>query len=236
MSAHDETSDERRPEALPSPLGTTATETLTGTLELPDTPAVLGSLRGSDSPPPLSGDELLSRLDHPLTETRPSRAAPGPNGSNTTGKTVVIDAMREEALSQIRREGSWAVIVRGLVVLVGLVLAVRLAFDTALPRLLLGLMAGGVVVAVATLFVQNQNEHRRQENLLRALTQLVELARQRPEALHEVRGEIVSLLASLRSNNGVWPGGGRRDELIRVLERAAGTIPATEGTDRLRSR
>lgn len=234
MSAPDETSPgERRPEVPPP--ASAATSTLNGTLELPDT---MGALRGRDPrpdepPPSLSGDDMLSALDAPLTDARPSRLPPAPG---TPGRTVVIDAMREEALSQIRREGSWAVVLRVLAVLVGLVLAVRLAFDTALPRLLLGLMGAGVVLAVVTLFVQNQNEQRRQENLLRALAQLVDLSRARPEALAEVRDEMVSILGALRSNNGVWPGGGRRDELIRVLERAAGTLPAGEGTDRARPR
>ncbi len=233
MSAPDETSPaERRPEAPPPT--SAATSTLNGTLELPDT---MGALRGRDAsaeaPASLSGDDLLSALDRPLTEPRPSRL---PSGSGTTGRAVVIDAMRDEALSQIRREGSWAVVLRVLAVLVGLVLAVRLAFDTALPRLLLGLMGAGVALAVVTLFVQNQNEQRRQENLLRALAQLVDLSRARPEALAEVRDEMVQILGALRHNNGVWPGGGRRDELIRVLERAAGTLPPAEGTDRARPR
>lgn len=135
-----------------------------------------------------------------------------------------VDALRAEALKHLQREGSWRALLRALGVLLAVLLTFRLAFDAVLPRLLLAMIVGGAVVAVAVLALHHLNETRRQRNLLAAFGQLAALVREHPGTLPELAPQIDALLGALRANAAVWPSRAP-DALTRALARAVATTP-----------
>lgn len=186
-----------------------ATATYDGLPVLPDTPRTL--LRTRDPESVLASDDGAI-----VPEERPSRPA-----------GTVLDTLGQEAVAQLRREGSWQVGFRLIVALVAIVLTFRLASDDALPRLLILLGGGlGVVVVVAVL-AQSAAESRRQKAILVALQHVVTIARDRPDALVRMTPQIESLLAALRAPSSVWPWHSDRDLLHGVLERTLPTPVAT---------
>jgi hypothetical protein len=196
------------PEPAPEP-APAATVTVAPTeviLELPATPNELRPSLVGRAPAIVPGVEPdgLDGLDGPLV----ARA------------TATADSLRAEALRHLRQEGSWRLALRALGVLLGVLLAFRLAFDDALPRLLLAVGAGALGFALAVLLLHHLNETRRQENLLAALAQLTQVAREHPVQLAFLAPHLDAVLAALRANEPVWPSSRPPDALARVLSRA----------------
>lgn len=192
------------PDAPPPATVTVApTEVL---LELPATP---GELRPS----------LLDRAPEPVPGVEPDglRDLDAPLLSSAAGS---LETLRAEALRHLRQEGSWRLALRALGVLLGVLLAFRLAFDDALPRLLMAAVGGALALALVVLLLHHLNETRRQENLLAALTQLSFIAREHPSQLPSLAPHLEALLSSLRANAPVWPSSGPPDALSRALSRA----------------
>lgn len=206
------------PEVSPSVTSeASATATVAPTEVILELPATPGELRPSliDRPvEPVPGVEPdgLDALDAPLV-------APAPSS---------LDTLREEALRHLRQEGSWRLALRALGVVLGVLLALRLAFDDALPRLLMVAAGGALGLALVVLLLHHLNETRRQENLLAALTQLTNVAREQPSQVPFLAPHLEALLASLRANAPVWPTGRPPDALDRVLSRALETAPPPE--------
>jgi hypothetical protein len=175
-------------------------------LELPATPSELRPSLVGRAPAVVPGPEPdgLDALDAPLVARAPATA----------------DSLRAEALRHLRQEGSWRLALRALGILLGVLLAFRLAFDDALPRLLLAVGAGAVGFALAVLLLHHLNETRRQENLLAALAQLTQVAREHPAQLASLSPQLDAVLAALRANEPVWPSSRPPDALARVLSRA----------------
>lgn len=178
--------------------------------------------------------EVLLELPAAPSELRPSLVArapavapgPEPDGLDALDAPLVArasataDSLRAEALRHLRQEGSWRLALRALGILLGVLLAFRLAFDDALPRLLLAVGAGAVGFALAVLLLHHLNETRRQENLLAALAQLTQVAREHPAQLASLTPQLDAVLAALRANEPVWPSSRPPDALARVLSRA----------------
>ncbi len=191
------------PAVAPAPLEP-ATVTLDGLPVLPDTPRTL--LHTHSSEVVLDDDGAI------VPEQRPERPA-----------GTVLDTLGQEAVAQLRREGSWQVGFRLIVALVAIVLTFRLASDDALPRLLVFLGSALAVVVIIAVIAQSVAESRRQRAILVALEHVVTVARDRPDALIRMTPQIESLLASLRAPASVWPWHNDRDLLHGVLER---TLPS----------
>lgn len=183
--------------------------------------------------------EVLMELPAPPSELRPSLVArpaavapgPEPDGLDAldapvlASATASLDSLRAEALRHLRQEGSWRLVLRGLMVLLGVLLAFRLAFDDALPRLLLVLVGGALGLAVLVLLLHHLNEARRQENLLAALSQLTAVAREHPDQMAQLTPHVEALLASLRANERVLPSVRPDDPVARALSRALDDRP-----------
>jgi hypothetical protein len=212
--------DPSPPDAPPDapPPAASATVTVAPTEVLLELPATPGELRPSllERPPtivPGVEPDGLHALDAPLL-------------SPSTGS---LETLRAEALRHLRQEGSWRLALRALGVLLGVLLAFRLAFDDALPRLLMAAVGGALALALMVLLLHHLNETRRQENLLAALTQLTNIAREHPSQAPFLAPHLEALLASLRANAPVWPSSGQPDALSRVLTRAfEETAPPTD--------
>lgn len=188
--------------------------------------------------PPASPREALILPDTPralraereVVETSPtiSPDAPLVHGVGATVTTnPILDSLRDEAVAQVRREGSWAVGRRALVVVVGLLLTVRLIFDPMLPALLFA--AGGVslVVVTAALLAKHRAERARREVVLAALSQVVQLAREQPALLPSLSPRIEAAMAALCEPASLWPSSRAEsswDQLARTLaQHASGT-------------
>jgi hypothetical protein len=78
----------------------------------------------------------------------------------------------------------------------GVLLALRLAFDDALPRLLMVAVGGALGLALLVLLLHHLNETRRQENLLAALTQLTNVASEQPSQLPFLAPHLEALLSA----------------------------------------
>lgn len=203
--------DPSPPDAPPeAPLpAASATVTVAPTEVLLELPAPPGELRPS----------LLHRSPEVVPGVEPDglHALDAPLASTSTGS---LETLRAEALRHLRQEGSWRLALRALGVLLGVLLAFRLAFDDALPRLLMAAVGAALALALMVLLLHHLNETRRQENLLAALTQLTNIAREHPSQAPFLAPHLESLLASLRANAPVWPSSAQPDALSRVLTRA----------------
>lgn len=189
-----------------------ATATVTPTellLELPATPSELRPSLLSPPPAPAPTVDGLHALDEPLT--------PSVEGS--------LETLRAEALRHLRQEGSWRLALRGLGFLLAVLLAFRLAFDDALPRLLLAIVGGAAGVVCVVLLLHHLNEGRRQRNLLAALTQLTNVAREHPSQLPLLAPQLDAVLTSLRGNAPVWPSTRSTDALAGAITRALAEAP-----------
>lgn len=196
-----------------------------------DAPAVTGAVTATATVAP---SEVLMELPAPPGDLRPSLLAkpaavvPGPEPDGLAAldapllasATSTLDSLRAEALRHLRQEGSWRLVLRGLMVLLGVLLAFRLAFDEALPRLLLVLVGGALGLALLVLLLHHVNETRRQENLLAALAQLTAVAREHPDQMPQLAPHVEALLASLRANERVLPTLRPDDPVARALSRA----------------
>jgi len=191
-----------------------ATVTLDGLPVLPDTPRSLLHAHN-----PRNTEVVLDDDGAIVPEERPLRPA-----------GTVLDTLGQEAVAQLRREGSWQVGFRLIVALVAIVLTFRLASDDALPRLLVFLSSALAVVVVIAVIAQSVSESRRQRAILLALEQIVTVARDRPDALVRMTPQIESLLAALRAPASVWPWHNDRDLLHGVLERTLPT-PGPRGRE-----
>lgn len=215
--------DDVRPEAPvadAAPAVSSATVTVAPTevlLELPATPSELRPSLMARDPEAVPGVEPdgLDALDAPLRA--PAGAAP-------------LDTLRAEALRHLRQEGSWRFVLRALGVLLAVLLAFRLAFDEGLPRLLMAALGGALGLALLVLLLHHLNETRRQENLLAALTQLSNIAREHPSQAPFIAPHLEALLSSLRANAPVWPPARTPDALAPELTRALEEGPS--GPDR----
>ena len=215
--------DDVRPEAPvadPAPVIPSATVTVAPTEVLLELPATPGEMRPSliaRDPAVVPGVEPdgLDALDAPLRA--PAAAAP-------------LDTLRAEALRHLRQEGSWRFVLRALGVLLAVLLAFRLAFDEGLPRLLLASLGGALGLAVTVLLLHHLNETRRQENLLAALTQLSNIAREHPAQAPFLAPHLEAVLTSLRTNAPVWPPARTPDGFAPELTRALAEVPS--GPDR----
>lgn len=212
--------DDARPEAptAEAPPGvSSATVTVAPTevlLELPATPAEMRPSLVARAPEAVPGVEPdgLDALDGPL------RAPAAAVGS--------LDTLRAEALRHLRQEGSWRFVLRAIGVLLGVLLAFRLAFDEGLPRLLMVALGGALGLALLVLLLHHLNETRRQENLLAALTQLSTIAREHPAQVPMLTPHLEALLTSLRTNAPVWPPARTPDGLAPELTRALAEAPS----------
>lgn len=181
-------------------------------LVLPDTPR---ALRVERSPAPVA-------VDAPLVQGVPATPSPSP----------VLDSLRDEALAQVRREGSWAVGRRALVAVVGVLLTMRLVFDPMLPALLFAAAGVALVTVTAGLVARHRAERARREVLLAALAQVTQLAREQPALLPALSPRIESAMRALCEPATVWPwsrSDSPWDELARALARqSGGTDPAPQ--------
>lgn len=178
--------------------------------------------------------EVLLELPATPNEMRPSLVAqpspivPGvePDGLDALDAPLLasasasVETLRAEALRHLRQEGSWRLALRALGLLLGVLLAFRLAFDEALPRLLLATVGGALGLGLAVLLLHHLNETRRQENLLAALTQLTNIAREHPGQAPFLAPHLDAVLAALRANASVWPSARPPDAPARALTRA----------------
>lgn len=205
--------DEPAPTAAPEPSSATTTVTPTEVLlELPAPPSDLRPSLLTRPPVVLPGPEAdgLTALDAPLLASA----------------TTSLETLRAEALRHLRQEGSWRLVLRALMVLLGVLLAFRLAFDEALPRLLLVIVGGALGLAVLVLLLHHLNETRRQENLLAALAQLTVVAREHPAQMALLAPHVEALLTSLRANERVLPSARPDDPVARALTRAFADPPS----------
>ncbi len=207
----------------------------------PDEPAPTAAPEPSSATVTVAPTEVLLELPAPPSDLRPSLlarppvAAPGPEADGLTAldaplvasATSSMETLRAEALRHLRQEGSWRLVLRALMVLLGVLLAFRLAFDEALPRLLLVIVGGALGLAVLVLLLHHLNETRRQENLLAALAQLTVVAREHPAQMSLLAPHVEALLTSLRANERVLPSTRPDDPVARALTRAFDDPPAS---------
>ncbi len=206
----------------------------------PDEPAPTTAPEPASATDTVAPTEVLLELPAPPSDlrpsllTRPPTVTPGPEADGLTALDAPLiasagaslETLRAEALRHLRQEGSWRLVLRALLVLLGVLLAFRLAFDDALPRLLLVIVGGALGLAVLVLLLHHLNETRRQENLLAALAQLTVLARERPELLALLTPNVEGLLTSLRANERVLPSTRPDDPVARALTRAFDDPPS----------
>lgn len=184
-------------------------------IELPAAPRDL-------RPSPLGRVEL-----HEVLDGFTDRAREGVDALTTTSAAVAarasetVSEARDEALAHVRREGAWRTVFRVVGVVATLVLCLRLAFDDALPRIVLG-ACGAVVGLVAVAIVAHAwAAARRRRALLDALDLLTRVGNANPAALPMLAPQIASLVESLRAH----------DPLLRALSPAGNNEPGARRSD-----
>ncbi|MBI5513963.1 MAG: hypothetical protein HY909_09355 [Deltaproteobacteria bacterium] len=166
---------------------------------LPVLPETVGALTGRDREPlvpPLDPDAL------PASQAMAQEAsAPG---AHPSARGSTWDPIARHLAEQALREGAWGRLLRGLALVLGSILGLRLVFDPMLPKVLLALIVGASVVALVSMGLLALALARRQRVLVLALRQLALLARR--DALRDTVGpRLDAVLDSLREEPRVWP-------------------------------
>jgi hypothetical protein len=163
------------PVAPPAP--PTATETHTPVLELPAAPRDL-------RPSPLAREPEAPRLAPSLPP-----------------RSTAMSEATAEALAHLRQEGAWRTVLRIVGVVAALTLCLRLAFDDALPRLVLGLGGGLVAALVVARALHAWSVARRRRAMLEALDLLTRVGNAHPDSLTLFAPQIASLVDALREED-----------------------------------
>lgn len=163
------------PVAPPAP--PTATETHTPVLELPAAPRDL-------RPSPLAREPEAPRLAPSLPP-----------------RSTAMSEATAEALAHLRQEGAWRIVLRIVGVVAALTLCLRLAFDDALPRLVLGLGGGLVAALVVARALHAWSVARRRRAMLEALDLLTRVGNAHPDSLTLFAPQIASLVDALREED-----------------------------------
>lgn len=187
-----------------APAPPAATETHTPVLELPAAPRDL-------RPSP------LAREDTP----------PRPTPTLTPRSTAVSEATAE-ALAHLRQEGAWRTALRIVGVVATLTLCLRLAFDDALPRLLLSLGGALVAALVVARALHAWSVARRRRAMLEALDLLTRVGNAHPESLTLFAPQIASLVDALRQEDQRFSQVSPDEVILRAL-RPGPVAPAPRG-------
>jgi hypothetical protein len=182
----------------------TATETHTPVLELPAAPRDL-------RPSP------LAREDTP----------PRPTPTLAPRSTAMSEATAE-ALAHLRQEGAWRTALRIVGVVAALTLCLRLVFDDALPRLLLGLGGALVAALVVARVLHAWSVARRRRAMLEALDLLTRVGNAHPDALTLFAPQIASLVDALRQEDQRFSQVSPDEVILRAL-RPGPVAPAPRG-------
>lgn len=181
-----------------------ATETHTPVLELPAAPRDL-------RPSPLARDD-----DPPRP---PPTLAP---------RSTAMSEATAEALAHLRQEGAWRTALRIVGVVATLTLCLRLAFDDALPRLVLGLGGALVAALVVARALHAWSVARRRRAMLEALDLLTRVGNAHPDALTLFAPQIASLVDALRQEDQRFSQLSPDEVILRAL-RPGPVAPAPRG-------
>lgn len=141
-----------------------------------------------------------------------------------------VGGATDEVLAHVRREGAWRTAVRVVAAVGALALCFRLAFDDALPRLVLGL-GGAALGALAVMAGAHAwSLGRRRRSMLDAMELLARIGREHPETLPALTPQLAKLVDALRAEDPRWPPLGNDDALLRAL-----AAPGNSARDERRS-
>ncbi len=165
---------------------------------LPDGPPSDDAARtahGELPPLPAPPSSLLGRA--------PSSPAPSLTADQRAGPA--FDGLVNLAVEGARREGSGRAAAWGVAVVLGAVLALRVIFDDALPRLLIVSVIGAAAVTVVALVCQAVVEARRQRALLEVLSQLARVSQHDAAMRERVAPQLEAVVEALRAPAAVLP-------------------------------
>lgn len=191
-------------ETPPPPAPPAATETHTPVLELPAAPRDL-------RPSPLARDE------------DPPRPVP-----TLAPRSTAMSEATAEALAHLRQEGAWRTALRIVGVVATLTLCLRLAFDDALPRLVLGLGGALVAALVVARALHAWSVARRRRAMLEALDLLTRVGNAHPDSLTLFAPQIASLVDALRQEDQRFSQLSPDEVILRAL-RPGPVAPAPRG-------
>lgn len=193
-------------------------------LELPAAPRELRPSPHELRPSP----HVLDRVElHEALDEFTERAREGVGALATTTSAVAARASETvgdatvEAVAHVRREGAWRTVFRVVGVVATLVLCLRLAFDDALPRIVLGACGAALGLAAVAIVAHVWSVARRRRSLLDALDLLTRVGNANPAALPMLAPQIASLVESLRAD----------DALLRALTAPGNSAPGARRSD-----
>ena len=131
----------------------------------------------------------------------------------------------DEAIAHVRREGAWRTVFRVVGVVTTLALCLRLAFDDALPRIILNAGAAALGAVVFALGAHAWSLARRRAAMLEALDLLTRVGNAHPDSLAALAPQIASLVEALRAEDPRFFTLRADDPLLRAL-RTSGNTPA----------
>lgn len=134
-----------------------------------------------------------------------SRSAPLPSLTGDLRAGPALDELVSRAVEGAQREGSGRAVAWGVVVVLGAVLALRVIFDDALPKLLMVFAAGAALAVVVAIVSQAVMESRRQQTLLAVLDYLTRLAQSDATLRERIAPQVEAVVDALRAPSSVIP-------------------------------
>lgn len=136
-----------------------------------------------------------------------------------------------EAIAHVRREGAWRTVLRVVGVVTALALCMRLAFDDAMPRLMLALGGGAFAVVLVARLTHAWSVARRRRVILDGLDLLTRAGNASPEALQLLAPQIASLVDALRAHDAPSSPLSPDDLVLRALGRAGNKPDGAQRSD-----
>ncbi|MEZ4390953.1 MAG: hypothetical protein R3A48_07655 [Polyangiales bacterium] len=136
-----------------------------------------------------------------------------------------------EAIAHVRREGAWRTVLRVVGVVTALALCMRLAFDDAMPRLVLALGVGAFTVVLVARVTQAWSAARRRRVMLDSLDLLVRAGNASPEALRLLAPQIASLVDALRAHDAPTSSISPDEVVLRALGQAGNKTDGASRSD-----
>lgn len=227
---------------------------VTAAAEIPPAPAPepVSARAEGDAPEPDAAPATPSTAQTAApTATPPALELPAapkdlrPSPLVTTSKLVPYEAVEKvaprahdpmgeataEAIAHVRREGAWRTVLRIVGVVTALALCMRLAFDDAMPRMMLALGAGAFTVVLVARVTHAWSVARRRRVMLDGLDLLIRAGNASPEALQLLAPQIASLVDALRAHDEPTSPLSPDDMVLRALGRAGNKTDGAQRSD-----